>query len=208
MGVRETESCRNDLERVLRRLVGEVGFIRIGDERQFPFGWRKAAKGRTVWRLVEETVSQTLEANAEEFGLDEFRPSVGEVSIYDFSYSKDRTPVFINVKSAVAGRAPSKDDISKARLIRTFFATHPDCVFLIATIEIGFSEKPFGLNLTNAYVVPLTWLPDIYVNPSNNGNLQSSRYKDIAGMVHRTNTEFIIELEREIKNADRKRGLK
>ncbi len=34
-----------------------------------PFGWRKAAKGRIVWRIIEEVISQNLETHAKELGF-------------------------------------------------------------------------------------------------------------------------------------------
>ena len=43
---------------------------------------------------------------------------------------------------------------------------------------------------------PTSWIPDIYVNPSNNGNLQSSKYKDIANAVRRTPEKFLEELKK------------
>ena len=52
-----------------------------------------------------------------------------------------------------------------------------------------------SVEIVNIYVMPTAWLPDIYVNPSNNGNLQSSQYKEIANAVKRTNAEFIAELK-------------
>ena len=51
------------------------------------------------------------------------------------------------------------------------------------------------IELTKSVVFPAAWIPDIYVNPSNNGNLQSAYYKDIRDAVKRTNREFIPLLE-------------
>jgi hypothetical protein len=53
--------------------------------------------------------------------------------------------------------------------------------------------------------MPISWLPDIYVNPSNNGNLQSSKYKDIALSTKRTNQQFLQELKDEMKVAQNKK---
>ena len=47
------------------------------------------------------------------------------------------------------------------------------------------------IGLDKCHVFPTAWLPDIYVNPSNNGNLQSSHYKDIRQAVKRTPAEFV-----------------
>ncbi|KHD05206.2 hypothetical protein PN36_20285 [Candidatus Thiomargarita nelsonii] len=50
-----------------------------------------------------------------------------------------------------------------------------------------------AVRLQSSSVIPVSWIPDIYVNPSNNGNLQSSKYKDIDLAIRRTNQEFLIE---------------
>ena len=47
------------------------------------------------------------------------------------------------------------------------------------------------IGLDKCIVFPTAWIPDVYVNPSNNGNLQSSRYKDLANAVKRTPEEFL-----------------
>jgi hypothetical protein len=49
-------------------------------------------------------------------------------------------------------------------------------------------------------------LPDIYVNPSNNGNLQSSKYKDFSSAVPRSQAEFMALLRTEWSNAMTKRN--
>ena len=46
------------------------------------------------------------------------------------------------------------------------------------------------IEIDHATVFPIVWIPDIYVNPSNNGNLQSAYYKDLKDAVKRTNEEF------------------
>ena len=46
------------------------------------------------------------------------------------------------------------------------------------------------IEIDHATVFPLAWIKDIYVNPSNNGNLQSAYYKDIKDAVKRSNSEF------------------
>mgnify|MGYP007000423774 len=67
----------------------------------FPYGWRKAAKGRTVWRLVEEVIVQNLEKNPSKYGLQNVKPATSEVGVYDLELSfKDiKQPIFINIKS-------------------------------------------------------------------------------------------------------------
>ena len=65
-----------------------------------------------------------------------------------------------------------------------------------------------SVTVTKAIVMPTTWLPDIYVNPSNNGNLQSSKYKSLEESVKRENKEFIVELKKEIEVAKVKRSNK
>ena len=64
------------------------------------------------------------------------------------------------------------------------------------------------ITLTDCHVMPIMWLPDIYVNPSNNGNLQSSKYKDVNEATIRTNTEFFDELSSAIEIAQGKRRKK
>lgn len=61
------------------------------------------------------------------------------------------------------------------------------------------------VSICDAVVFPISWIPDIYVNPSNNGNLQSAYYKDLSTAVKRTNAEFIKELHEEIAVANQKK---
>ena len=75
---------------------------------------------------------------------------------------------------------------------------------MIATFLIRFNAD-MSVELTKAIVMPVAWIPDIYVNPSNNGNLQSSYAKDLDKVVKRTNAEFIVELSKAIKIADKKK---
>ncbi|MDR0939588.1 MAG: hypothetical protein LBN29_09640 [Mediterranea sp.] len=65
-----------------------------------------------------------------------------------------------------------------------------------------------SIELNSVVVFPVAWLPDVYVNPSNNGNLQSSKYKSIEKAVKRTNKEFIIALNEAIVVSDEKRNSK
>lgn len=204
--IAETEKYRAKLESTLRMLISGIGEMNIGKPGQFPFGWRKAAKGRTVWRLLEELISQNLENRSEELGLLEMTPADSEVGVYDFSFRFDSSPkLYVNIKSAVKGGKVSKDDISKAdKLIAFYEATHRLTLF-IATIEIQFLTDPLRVAFTNAFVIPTAWLPDVYVNPSNNGNLQSSKYKDIASSTPRGRDEFVEILRKQLAIARGKR---
>ena len=47
------------------------------------------------------------------------------------------------------------------------------------------------IGLDDCIVFPTAWIPDVYVNPSNNGNLQSSMYKRIETAIKRTPQEFL-----------------
>ena len=56
---------RETLEENINRLIEErIKHIPIASKELMPFGWRKSAKGRTVWRIVEEVISQNLEKYA------------------------------------------------------------------------------------------------------------------------------------------------
>jgi hypothetical protein len=54
-------------------------------------------------------------------------------------------------------------------------------------------------------VVPVAWLPDVYVNPSNNGNLQSSKYKDLPAAIRRSLPEFVALLREKLAVARQRR---
>ena len=62
-----------------------------------------------------------------------------------------------------------------------------------------------SIEITKAVVYPIAWISDIYVNPSNNGNLQSASYKDLGKAQKRTNAEFIALLHDAIQVAKKKR---
>ena len=64
------------------------------------------------------------------------------------------------------------------------------------------------IDIENCYVMPIAWLPDIYVNPSNNGNLQSSKYKNLESAIERTNEEFFEALDKEMEVARKKKQAK
>lgn len=205
----QTREFANRLQVSMRELLRGIGSIPIGSDGHFPYGWRKSAKGRTVWRLLEEIISQNLEKRAVDIGLLDFAPASSEVGVYDFSFAFENSPkIFVNIKSSVAGGRTNKDDISKAPSLHEFFASNQTCILLIATIEIVFSVDPMRLEFTDCYVVPVSWLPDVYVNPSNNGNLQSAKYKDMATATPRTRDEFLAVLSEEIEVAQGKRRRK
>lgn len=84
------EKEREYLEECLSRLIKQLGPIPIANKELMPFGWRKAAKGRTVWRILEEVISQNLEKNAAEFGFDYAEPAESEVGVYDLQYLKTK----------------------------------------------------------------------------------------------------------------------
>lgn len=204
----EVELLRKSLEESLTKLIKKVGKVNIGTPAQFPFGWRKSAKGRTVWRIIEELITQNLEVHHNDFGIDEVSPSDSEVSVYDMKCTfNGHSPLFINIKSAVIGGKRTKDDISKAEGLSEFYKEDPNQMFMIATFLIKFNSD-MSVELTKVVVMPVAWIPDIYVNPSNNGNLQSSYAKDLDMAVKRTNAEFIEELKKEISVAKAKKDSK
>lgn len=210
MTLATTESLRLELEFALNKVVKSTGKIQIGSNAQFPYGWRKAAKGRTVWRILEEAITQNLEYKYEDYGFLEIQPADSEVGVYDFSgklLSFKTDEFYVNIKSAVVGARTNKDDISKAENLYAFFNANGNKNLFVATFLIKFNDD-MSVEITGAKVMPTAWLPDIYVNPSNNGNLQSSKYKDIDQAVKRTNQEFLEALEKEILVAKGKKAEK
>lgn len=191
MTAEKIEELRSGLQESFDLLVNKISKIQIGTIEQFPFGWRKAAKGRTVWRILEELITQNLEQYHTDFKLQSITPSESEVSIFDFECKllNNETPIFINIKSAVLGGRKNKDDISKAVGLSEFYATDITKTFFIGTFFIKFNND-MTIEIDHATVFPLAWIKDIYVNPSNNGNLQSAYYKDINDAVRRSNSEF------------------
>jgi hypothetical protein len=207
--IEDIERHRAELEKRLRVLVKDLGEVPIGKPGQFPYGWRKSGKGRTVWRILEEIISQGLESKSKSLGLHDFAPASSEVGVYDFSFKfEDSRTIYVNVKSAVKGRGVSKDDISKADKLISFYEATRDAMLFIATIEIAFHVDPNRIEFTNCYVVPVSWLPDVYVNPSNNGNLQSGKYKDLPAAVRRSLPEFVELLGEKLAVARQKRRKK
>lgn len=84
----------------------------------------------------------------------------------------------------------NKDDISKAEGLVNFYKQDPDRNFFVATFFIKFNAN-MTIEIVRAVVFPIAWIKDIYVNPSNNGNLQSAYYKDLNDAIYRTNEEFL-----------------
>ena len=207
--IESTEKHLSELNKIFYELLNRIKAIQIGTPEQFPFGWRKAAKGRTVWRIIEETISQNLEKYFNELGLSTVMPSESEVSVYDaiLILKGESNGIYINIKSSVFGGKTQKDDISKAIGIRGFFEEDITRELFIATFVLRFDDKML-VHLENCYVMPITWIPDIYVNPSNNANLQSSKYKDINQAKKRSNQEFLLELTQQMEIAARKREAK
>jgi hypothetical protein len=193
----------------MKDLIGKIGDIPIGKKSQFPYGWRKSAKGRTVWRIVEEVINQNLERYYPDLDIAHFEPSESEVSVYDaiLRFNNDPQDIHINFKTAVSGGRTNKDDISKAIGLQAFFEEDLNREIYIATFEITFTQN-MAIDLSSVYVMPVMWLPDIYVNPSNNGNLQSSKYKDLTLATKRTTRQFYQELIDEIEVARQKRAAK
>jgi hypothetical protein len=204
----EIEILRSTLETNLHKFATEIGKVQIGNKTQFPYGWRNAAKGRTVWRILEEIVIQNLQFRASELGFDKVEFSTSEISVFDFRCKMTDTDIFVyvNIKSALLGGESNKDDLSKPQGLIDFFAENIDKNLFIATFFIIFNEtEDISIQLSKVTVFPIAWIPDIYVNPSNNGNLQSSKYKDISNAVKRTNQEFVDLLKVEILNANEKK---
>ena len=209
MGIKEYQEISNLLQKTFEKLISNIQQISIGDRNIFPYGWRKSAKGRTVWRLIEEAIVQNLEYEPWKYNLKSVTPAESEVGIFDLAlkYEGIDKKIYINIKSSVKNGRKNKDDISKAIGLIDFVTQHPDDFIFIITIEIDFSDS-MNVLLTNAFIMPTPWLPDIYVNPSNNGNLQSSKYKDINLGIRRTNQEFLNELRIAKEVADQKKKRK
>lgn len=205
MNLLEIDELRSKLQQSCDLLVKKIGKIHIGTSKLFPFGWRKAAKGRTVWRIVEEVIVQNLEKYHKEFLVDSVHASDSEVSVFDMKCTYGTQDAYINIKSAVIGGKRQKDDISKAEGLKAFYDEDPNRQFFVATFFIQFNDSDMSIEITKAIVFPIAWIPDIYVNPSNNGNLQSAYYKDVTCAVKRTNADFIPLFQRAIDVANDKK---
>jgi len=185
------ETERKYLEDKLNALVKNIGDIPIANTKIMPYGWRKAAKGRTVWRIVEEVISQGLESQAKSLGFDSVYPTDSEVGVYDFRFCYDgNKESFVNIKSSVKGGRTNKDDISKAVGLIDFYRGNPHANLYVATFIISFKPN-MTIGLDKCIIFPSAWIPDVYVNPSNNGNLQSSMYKNLESAIKRTPEEFL-----------------
>lgn len=204
MTIEETEILREKLQNSCDLLIQRIGQIQIGSTDLFPYRWRKAAKGRTVWRIVEEVITQNLEKYHSDFNLDSIHSSDSEVTVYDMKCVYGHLSAYINIKSAVLGGKRQKDDISKADGLKAFYADNIEKQFFVATFFIQFNAN-MSIEITKAIVFPIAWIPDIYVNPSNNGNLQSAYYKDLGDAVKRTNNQFVPLLHDAIQIADKKK---
>lgn len=191
MNITEIDKLRLKLQDSFNLLIDQIGIIQIGKKKQFPYGWRKAAKGRTVWRIVEELITQNLEKYHSDFKISQVIPSTSEVSVHDMICQYEGEPqIFVNIKSAVIDGRKNKDDISKADGLIEFYNEDRERQFFVGTFFIQFLPN-MAFKIEKAVVFPIAWIPDIYVNPSNNGNLQSAYYKDISDAVKRTNAEFL-----------------
>ena len=204
MTIQETEKLRDQLQKSCDSLVKNIGQIPIGTPDLFPYGWRKAAKGRTVWRIVEEIIVQNLEKHHNKFNVDSVQLPNSEVDVYDMKCVYGNEEAYINIKSSVVGGKQHKDDLSKAEGLKDFYAADTNKQLFVATFYIQFNEN-MSIEITKAVVYPIAWISDIYVNPSNNGNLQSASYKDLGKAQKRTNAEFIALLHEAIQVAKKKK---
>jgi hypothetical protein len=209
MTIEQTEELRLRLQSSLDKLVTKIGKVQIGSKEQFPLGWRKAAKGRTVWRILEELITQNLEKYYIELGLISITASDSEVTCYDFSavYENAPAPIYVNIKSALFGGKTQKDDISKGEGLLNFYNEDINKQFFVATFFIRFNED-MTIEIVKCTVFPIAWIPDVYVNPSNNGNLQSSKYKNLDEAVKRTPDEFFNVFQEAMVTAYKKRQSK
>lgn len=201
----DLENDVNTLNNCFNKVIRNIGEISIGNKKQFPFGWRKAAKGRTVWRIVEEAIVQNAEKcfnNSNEYKV---KSSDSEIGVYDLTIEpkKSSEQLYINIKSAVKSGKKRRDDISKADKLKEFYEEDINKKLFIATFIIDFTVN-MTINICNVIVKPINWIPDIYVNPSNNGNLQSSEYKSELSEI-RTNEEFLTELKKQINISNDKK---
>lgn len=205
----QTDRRRLKLQASLDKLITKIGKIQIGSKEQFPLGWRKAAKGRTVWRILEELITQNLEKYFGELNIVSITASDSEITVYDFAvqFEEEDEPVYVNIKSAVFGGKTQKDDISKGVGLRNFYETDINRDFFVATFFINFNED-MTIGIVKCTVFPIAWIPDIYVNPSNNGNLQSSKYKNLDDAIKRTSQDFFREFKIAMAVAEQKKHKK
>lgn len=209
MSVEQTDRRRLKLQESLDKLITKIGKIQIGTKEQFPLGWRNAAKGRTVWRILEELITQNLEKYFNELGIVSIKTSDSEITVFDFAvqFEEEEEPVYVNIKSAVFGGRTQKDDISKGVGLKSFYETDVNRDFFVATFFINFNDD-MTIEIVKCTAFPIAWISDIYINPSNNGNLQSSKYKNLDDAVKRTSQEFFEEFNRAMDVAIQKRHRK
>lgn len=204
--VEQTERLQLKLQTSLDSLIGKIGRVQIGNKDQFPLGWRKAAKGRTVWRILEELITQNLEKYYGELGIISITASDSEVTVYDFSilFEGEEQEVFVNIKSAVMGGPSRKDDISKFDKLLKFYESFPNEKpdFYIGTFFITF-HSDMSFEIVKCVAFPIAWIPkdDIGINTSNNGNVQLKKYKDIADAEKKTSEEFYVILQEKVSEA-------
>lgn len=209
MTTQQTENLQAKLQASLTKLVELIGKIQIGSKEQFPVGWGNAAKGRTVWRIIEEVIIQNLVKSHLELGISKIIPSDSEVSIHDFlvELKDETTPIYVNIKSAVLGGKVQKDDISKGEGLLKFYEQDVNRHFFVGTFFIKFNDD-MSIEIDKCIIFPVAWIPDIYINPSNNGNLQSSKYKELGNAIKRTNAEFFEAFKLELEVAGNKKAEK
>ena len=135
MSIEQAEILQAKLQASLSKLVGLIGKIQIEAKEQFPYGWGNAAKGRTVWRILEEVIIQNIKKSHSELGITSITPSDSEVSIHDLLVELDgkAIPIYVNIKSAVLGGKTQKDDISKGAGLLKFYDEDVDRHFFIGT---------------------------------------------------------------------------
>lgn len=125
----------------------------------------------------------------------------------EVALKNDTRILYLNFKAAVAGKQTMKGDISKAESIVKFFNADVNRQLFIVTFGIVFHAS-MAIEIKTCLVTPITWLPDIYVNPSNNGNLQCRQPATLAGATKRTNSLFLTTLKSAMKIAATKRKKK
>ncbi len=204
--IKTAEILQDKLQTSLNKLITLIGKIQIGSKDQFPLGWGHAAKGRTVWRILEEVIIQNLRKSHIDLGITSISPSDSEVSVYDFKVllEGETTQVYVNIKSALLGGKIQKDDISKGVGLLKFYEEDINRQFFIGTFFIKFNDD-MTIEIIKCVVFPAAWIPDVYINPSNNGNLQSSKYKNLSNAVKRDNKDFFIIFLQEIEVARNKK---
>lgn len=206
MSIQQTEVLQIKLQASLERLIGKIGKIQIGTKEQFPLGWRNAAKGRTVWRILEEVIIQNLEKYFPELGITSITASDSEITVYDFStlFDGELNPAYVNIKSAVLGGPSRKDDISKFDKLLKFYESFPGVMpdFFIGTFYIKFHDD-MSFEIIKCVAFPIAWIQesDIGINTSNNGNVQLKKYKDIEDAEKKTPEEFYEILKKKVTEA-------